>query len=887
MFLLFKFIVLTSISSTKKVFWIFGLLTLLAIAAFPMVQVDVDPESMLAENEPVRIYHNKIKADMSLYDMLFIGVTNDEHPDGVFNPETLKNIKAISDYASTLDGVISHEIMSPSNVDAIESGGIGVVKFGRVMPRLPTNRDESIAVRDRSIGNPFLINTQVSKDGKAIALYIPLKSKDVSWNISNQLKTKIAQIQTTEKYHLAGLPLAEDQFGVEMFIQMGISAPAAMFLIGLILWFFFRQVHLTIGSLLIAMVSVVITMGAFIATGNTLHIMSSMIPIFIMPIAVLDSVHLISHFYDSYDGDRKKSLIHAIKELWTPMLFTTLTTSVGFASLWMAPIPPIQVFGLYTGLGIVLAWLLTMTLLPAYIMCLPEKALQDFGAKRAKSINNNWLTKSLSFFDTISNTHRYLVLTAAVIVLAISGYGISTLVINDNPTKWFEKDHSIRKADTLVNERFKGSYMVYLTLSQKDLQPASEVAKSIKGKLDRMGGHGQKLASYLMDYSFKVDSPVSLINEGRKWIVKQIKSLDGEQNASSISDDDLSFIMDESDGKEAEKETVDLLKLDTILSDALVAYQIGKDPTFIKWTDELLSHIQHTGLIGKGQGIGDLVKKINRELHDGDEKFNRVPDSVEGVMETFVSFQSSHDLSRMWHIVTTDYSSVTLAMQLTSGDNIDVAKAVDEVNSWMASHPAPRQMKSGWSGLSYINIIWQEKMVSGMIEALTGSALFVLVIMIILFRSFWWGILSIIPLGMAITFIYGLAGLMGKDYDMPIAIISSLALGLSIDFAIHFMVSVREHLKQAGGSATEAIHIVFKDPARGIARNAIVVALGFAPLFLAPLVPYQTVGWLMMSIMIASGLATLLVLPAILHIPPVQKVLFSYHAKKYIKEVQI
>lgn len=880
---MFKYIVLKAIESPKKVFWLVGVFTLLAISAFPMVHVDVDPESMLAESEPVRLYHNKVKANMSLYDMLFIGVTNDEHPDGVFNPQTLKNIKLISDYAATMDGVISHEIMSPGNVDAIESGGIGVVKFGRVMPKLPLNRKESIAIRDRSVGNPFLIDTQVSKDGKALALYIPLKSKDVSWAVSNKIKEKIAQIQTTEKYHLAGLPLAEDQFGVEMFIQMAISAPAAMLLIGIIIWLFFRQGLLTIGSLMIAMASVLITMGWFIAMGNTLHIMSSMIPIFIMPIAVLDSVHVISHFYDDYDGDRKKSLIHSIKELWTPMLFTTLTTAVGFMSLWMAPIPPIQAFGLYTGIGIILAWLLTMTLLPAYIMCLPEKALQNFGAKRIKNTNNTVLTKTLSFFDEVSKTHRYMVLAGAVVVLAVSGFGISTLVINDNPTKWFEESHEIRKADALVNDRFSGSYMVYLTLNQKDLSPAAEVGKTFKRQLNRMGVNGEKLASHLMDYSFIAETPIQLINEGRSWIVKQIKLLDG---ASSVaSDDGLDFVMDDGDGKEAASSTVDWLKMDAVLSDALVAYQIGKDPDFIKWTDELISHIQHSGLIGKAQGIGSLVKKINRELHDGSEEFNRVPDSVEGVMDTLVSFQSSHDLSRMWHIVTNDYSSATLSMQLASGDNVDVAKVVDEVDRWMASHPAPRKMNANWSGLSYINIIWQEKMVAGMIEALSGSALMVLVIMIILFRSFWWGVLSIIPLAMAITFIYGLAGLMGKDYDMPIAIISALALGLSIDFAIHFMESVREHLKQAGGSPTEAIHIVFKEPARAIARNAVVVALGFSPLLFASLVPYQTVGWLMMSIMVASALATLLVLPAILHFKPVQRVLFSEHALKHVKQI--
>lgn len=869
---MFRFIVLKAIDQPKKVFWLVAIFSLLALCVFPLVHVDVDPESMLPDNEPARVYHNKVKANMGLYDMLLVAITNDQHPDGVFNPETLRHIKAISDYAAGLEGVVPHEIMSPDKLDAIETGGMGVIKFGRIMQKLPANRMESLAVRDRAIGNPFLANTLVSKDGKAIALYIPLESKDVSWSVSNKLKDKIAATRTTEEYHLAGLPLAEDQFGVEMFIQMAISAPAAMLLIGIIIWFFFRQVHLTLGSLLIALASVIITMGCFIALGNTLHIMSSMIPIFIMPIAVLDSVHVISYFYDSYDGDKRKSLIHAIKELWTPMMFTSLTTAVGFMSLWLAPIPPIQVFGLYTGIGIILAWLLTMSLLPAYIMWLPEKVLEDFGAKRRQAAANSALTASLKLFDKLSNKRRSSVLAGAMIILVGSGYGVSTLVINDNPTKWFEKDHEVRQADALVNDRFGGSYMVYLTLTETQLERVSQVVKRINSRLERTGEQGRKLALHLASYSGKAATPVQLINEGRGWVAGQIKKL---STANSIeADDELGFVMEDNDAPPVTAGMADWLKLDVILSDELAAYQIGKDPQFVNWTDKLIAHIQDLGLVGKGQGVSTLIKKINRELHDGQDSFSRIPDTAEGVMETYVSFQGSHDLSRLGHIVTSDYASVTLAMQLASGDNIDVAKAVNAMKSWVAAHPPPRKIEMGWSGLAYINVVWQQKMVAGMIEALAGSALIVLLIMILLFRSFWWGMLSIIPLGVAITFIYGMAGLIGKDYDMPIAVISALALGLSIDFAIHFLISVREHLPQAGGGPSEAIRLVFNEPARGIARNAIVVALGFSPLLLAPLIPYQTVGWLMMSIMTSSALATLLMLPAILRMKPVQRVLF-------------
>ena len=73
-------------------------------------------------------------------------------------------------------------------------------------------------------------------------------------------------------------------------------------------------------------------------------------------------------------------------------------------------------------------------------------------------------------------------------------------------------------------------------------------------------------------------------------------------------------------------------------------------------------------------------------------------------------------------------------------------------------------------------------------------------------------------------------------------------------------------LYEQTGSFAEAAGRIFEAPARAITRNAIVIALGFTPLLLAPLVPYVTVGVFMASIMAISGLATLVLLPAVMSV---------------------
>ena len=70
---------------------------------------------------------------------------------------------------------------------------------------------------------------------------------------------------------------------------------------------FFRKVVLILSPMVVAIVSCIVTMALLVATGNTIHIMSSMVPIFIMPIAVLDSIHILSEFFDRYQESKNRA----------------------------------------------------------------------------------------------------------------------------------------------------------------------------------------------------------------------------------------------------------------------------------------------------------------------------------------------------------------------------------------------------------------------------------------------------------------------------------------------------------------------------------------------------------------------------------------------------
>lgn len=877
-----KGIVQGSMNRPSALMWMTGLFSLLMIAlvaaptlapgTFSVLQplnIDTDPENMLAESEPVRVFHNDMKAEFGLNDLIVIGVVApDDEPEGVFTPQTLRNVYDLAAFAETIRwregdetrGVLSVDIIAPSTVDSIDQAGLGAVSFSWLMPAPPASSEDAIAVREKAQKIPMLNDTLVSGDGKAIALYVPISSKDISYRVARQLKERIAAFddgagtQDGATYHITGLPIAQDQFGVEMFKQMAISAPAAMALIFLLMWLFFRNLNLIVSPMIVAMVSVIGAMGALVATGNTVHIMSSMIPIFVMPIAVLDGVHILSDFYDRYPEfrNRRETMRHVMDELWRPMFFTTVTTCAGFGSLALTPIPPVQVFGLFVSLGVFLAWFFTVTLIPAYVMLMPERAFEGFGlaADADKAPHETVFSRMLHGVGGIAKSRARTVLSIFLIGGVVAAYGVSQIQINDNPVKWFSPDHEIRVADRALNERFGGTYMAYLTLEpavgalDESAETAAErLTEIVCGETPCADALGQTVAT---DFQRLRNAAVQTTTDKAAF-------------TSALMTDATAYL--DAAIEDAEWEAWDriIVALESLAS----GDEIFKRPDMLRFMEGLQTHLQSTELVGKSNALPDIVKTVHRELLLGEEVEFRIPDTSAAVAQTLLTFENSHRPHDLYKLVSPDFTRANLWIQLKSGDNKDMNAVVDAVADYMAATPAPVALHHQWFGLTYINTIWQDKMVSGMAKSFAGSFIVVLILMTILFRSFVWGLLSMAPLTITILMIYGLIGLIGKDYDMPIAVLSSLSLGLAVDYAIHFNARTREAFARAG-NWTEASRAIFGEPARAIARNVIVIGAGFLPLLLAPLVPYQTVGVFISAILVLAGVSTLFALPAVI-----------------------
>lgn len=726
---------------------------------FPKIKIDTDPENMLEQKQPDRVFYNNVKKEFGINDLLVVGIVDEQD---IFNSDTLRRIAKVTDDILKIKGVIIEDVVSLRTSDNVtEENSTLIVK--RFMEEIPKGPQEIEQLKKELFNNPFFVDKIISRDGKATSIYIPIEKKDQSYRISKEIETILKnELASRQKYYLAGLPVAEDTFGNEMFVQMGITAPLAGFFIMILLFLLFRKGVFLVPPMMDAMLAVCWAMGLLIGMGFTVHIMSSMIPIFLMPIALLDDIHILSDFFDRYPSikDRRKTIIAVMKDLYRPMFFTSITSAVGFGSLVLADIPPVRVFGLFVAFGIMAAWVFSHTIVPAIIMLMNEEKLRAFLEKRQSK--PSFLDRMLKGFGNFSFAKSKIILLGAILVLVIGIVGVKQIRINDNPVKWFKPYHKIRIADNVMNNFFGGTYMAYLAV------------------------------------------------EGDK--------------------DDMI-----------------------------------KRPEVMSYIDKLQNHLEKLSIVGKTSSIVDIVKRINYVLHDENKSFDSVPGKQDEIGQYLFLFSMTGDPNDLDNFIDYGSQKANIWVQMKGGENIQMRQVEKSTNDFIRSNPPPEGITIRWSGLTYINKVWQNLMVFGMLKAILGSFLVVFLLMVFEFRSIRLGIISMLPLSFAIISSYGLIGFLGKDYDMPIAVCSSLSLGMAVDFAIHFLQRYKEgYRKYKDVELTNAY--IFGEPARAITRNAIVITFGFLPLLGATLTPYVTVGAFFATLMMFSFLTTIVLLPAIMRL---------------------
>jgi predicted RND superfamily exporter protein len=292
-----------------------------------------------------------------------------------------------------------------------------------------------------------------------------------------------------------------------------------------------------------------------------------------------------------------------------------------------------------------------------------------------------------------------------------------------------------------------------------------------------------------------------------------------------------------------------------------------KRPESLRYVEALQRHLETLPAVGKTVSVADYVKRVNRVLHADDPKFDVVPDAADTVAQYLFLFGTSAKPSTLDNVVDYPFQRANIWVQLKTWDSTAMAGVIRAAEAYQRANPASLTIKP--AGVAYFNLVWNREVVWDMVKGFLLALAVVFVILAFNFRSLRWALIGYVPLLFTVVLIYGVVGTAGKDFDLPMSVLSCLSLGMAVDFSIHFISRLRQRLAEAGAAGDpaalrRALLWTAARPGKGIMRNAVLFAVAFSVMLFSPLTPYITVGASIISMMLLSAFLTLFYLPALI-----------------------
>lgn len=403
------------------------LIFVLAFSVFCALRVanlrfDYDFEAFFPNEDNELEHYNRYRETFE-YDNEFVLLAL-ENKHGIFKKDFLLRVDSLTQSLSELQYI--KQVNSPTNLKNTSLGGLVPVQT-----RALHFEDESLYKED-SIAiyqSPFLIGSYFPENAKSLSIFI--KTDDVLTKkqcdvLAESLEATIKQYHFDE-IHLVGRIFAQNVYLVNLQKEFLIFLGLAFLTVVIFLWLSFRSFYGIVVPVSIVLVSILWTLGIMDLLGKPIDLMTTMLPTMIFIAGMSDVVHFFSKYFEELAKGTGREKIYPLilKEVGFPTFLTLLTTVVGFLSLLFSSIKPIKEFGIYTSIGVSIAFVLTYTLLPALLYFFTPKKLVTVHGSNNRTTN----LMRTGLFWIFRNQKTILLIT--VLVFAASVVGISKIKLNN------------------------------------------------------------------------------------------------------------------------------------------------------------------------------------------------------------------------------------------------------------------------------------------------------------------------------------------------------------------------------------------------------------------------------------------------------------------------
>jgi len=283
-----------------------------------------------------------------------------------------------------------------------------------------------------------------------------------------------------------------------------------------------------------------------------------------------------------------------------------------------------------------------------------------------------------------------------------------------------------------------------------------------------------------------------------------------------------------------------------------------KNPVVMQRIDDLTGHLKGSEGVGSVFSISDVVREMSKALYEpAEEGYDMIPSSGEAIAQMFELYNMSGNPDDFRQLMNFENTKAHLLVRLSHPDNKTVRNLKVDLKSYTADFPA--RVTTG--GYAFIMNDFAQKIINGQVSSLVFALGIVLILLAVIFRSVKGGLTGSIPLAASILIQFGVMGLTGVAIDAATALLSSIMIGVGIDFTIQFLWRYKIELAK-GVSHPEAIIATYRTTGRSIVINALSVMAGFSATFISGFLSIRFFGYLTLLAIGSCLIYAIIVMPA-------------------------
>ncbi|MFK7739812.1 MAG: RND family transporter [Planctomycetota bacterium] len=879
-------------------------------------------------DDPGLKLYQQIEDQFSAEDFVLVAFEEPDHPLGVFAPETLRTIADLTEriekvpFVRHVRSLTSNPWIRWAAIDGDEEGLLvtdlfedAPTEYGRqeILERmiavLGAERAAAVVGQqdvtailgternfDDVIGEPRLIGNIVSANARVTALQVQILRPRVetaalreafgedptAWTIGGAMHGNHSQWTALDaiddilkkhgggrEMHIAGMPTIEQNFMVTGESDLGMVQ--WMFLVMLIVMVvLFRRVVGVATPVLVIAASVTGMIGTVLLRGDLLNNITAGAPNMITAVSIADAVHLVASYFalrPQY-SDKRSLIVEVLRINALPVFLTSVTTAIGFYSLTAGNIIPLQMLGYTAGLGTLLAYLTSMTLVPALLSLapLPKQTAADGSKPVAAGANQervNWATR----LTDVVIARRAPIAVASALVTGLALYGLSRIELDSDFRTMFPDDNRTMVDMNWIDTKLGGSgdLEIVFQAPARDEDPAA--ARSRQTRLGAL--RAQELAAAAGE-----TDPLSV---DQQQDLQHLAAAEQDYQRRRIAT--------------AEPFLTELRRFTDRLRIEMA------DPT------------SDLAMITRLDSALDILRKMNQVQNEDQAAFYRPPnegdvnkdarspqfylDDFTGDLE-FVPGQNASTLAAQYFLqyengakpaenlatlVSIDRRTFRLQGRVRQGRSALQSAAFERVREIADKEfplltGTPEQVAAG-EALASMTLSGKALLYAGMTEKFSYSFILsmslalclILITIMVIFRSVVLGLVSIVPNVLPIVVPIGMFGLLGLPVDGPAVFVSSVALGVATDDTIHLLTKFTRARRRGLGTHAALREALFTI-GNALTFTTTILVLGFSVLIFSEFAPNSMMGKLAAVMIALAWVADFLVTPAILALLP-------------------